>query len=94
MTNPYDPNFQLYQGQALQGQPQYAQPQPQAATGLHFLEGVGNLALAAAHLFSGGTDDGEGEAEEAPRRRRRRFAAAVTAPKPAGSCCRAQRPKK
>lgn len=92
-TNPYDPNFQLYQTPAAQ--PQMAQapvstapvaaPGP-SASGLHFIQGIANLGAAAMHFFSQNDDDDETGEEEAPRRNRFQTSAPKRVGK--GSCCR------
>ncbi len=91
MSNPNDPRFQ---GQ----QPAPAPSAPaQNPGGLHFLEGLGQLALAGAHFLGVGDDNEEGQAEESRpgRRRNNRFSQAFGRPtKPTGSCCRAKRPTK
>jgi hypothetical protein len=95
MGNPYDPSTPLYEGQ--QAQPQQAQQAPQVQPGnsqastLHFLGGLGELAMAGVHFFAGGSDDeDEGEEEAAaPRRFRPRLFGANSSKRVGkGSCCR------
>lgn len=87
MTNPYDPKQPLYQGQPVQGQ---APASP--LSGLHLLEGVGNLATAIGYFFAGGGKDDDDEADEQapkPRRFRPRVFGAGASPRAGkGSCCR------
>jgi hypothetical protein len=84
MSNPFDPNNPLYQGQALLPQ--------SPASGFHFLEGVGNIVTAIGLFASGGGGDDD-EAEEQPPRRPRSFRSRVFGASPSarvgkGSCCR------
>ncbi len=84
-NDPKNPSSQQPQSQ----QPQQA-PAPQGA-GFHFLAGMGELAIAAAHFFGGRSDDDEAEEPEAPSRRRFRprvFGAGASGRVGAKPCCK------
>lgn len=87
--NPYDPNHQMYPGQApIRPPAPNAQPAPAApasVSSLHFLQGALNLASAFGSMVFTGSEDEE-EEEERPVSRYARAAAPKRVGK--GSCCR------